>query len=69
MMESRSQKQAEAVSASKSSRPELGKGEPQAGERTPRHFDALRAPELDEAVKNSYSSQHAVVQGIGNVEF
>ena len=43
--------------------------EERVGERIPRHFDALCAPELDEVVGNSHSSQHAVVQGIANVEF
>ena len=38
-------------------------------ERIPRHFDALCAPEPDEVVKKSCSSQHAVVQWVTNVGF
>jgi len=38
-------------------------------ERTPRHFDALCAPEPNEVVKNSHSSQHTVAQGVANVGF
>jgi hypothetical protein len=42
---------------------------PPRGERIPRPFDALCAPEPDEVVKNSHSSQHAVVRVFANVVF